>query len=250
MDPTHPGQVISGNGPCPGERRRSLSFGGVQVQDLAIANTMSTAAIRVVLVEDDKEIRQLMRNALEREGMRVVGSFGNGEDFLARYPELIADVVIMDIGLPGSSGIDCVRQAKPLRPSTQFLMMTVFENPAYIFQTLCMGATGYIVKGASQAELAQAVRELVQGGSPMSPGIARLVVDSFQGQVKVEIQDHALTARERGILDQLATGLMYKEIAAKEGISIETVRKHARNIYEKLQVGSRLEAIRKVYPNR
>lgn len=211
---------------------------------------MSEHPIRVVLVEDDKEIRQLVGNALVREGMRIVGSFGNGDDFLAKYPDLEADVVIMDIGLPGMSGIDLVKRAKPLRPSTQFLMSTVFENPAYIFQALCMGATGYIVKGSTQTELAQAVRELHQGGSPMTPGIARLVVDSFQGQVKADIQDHALTARERGILDQLANGLMYKEIAIKEGISVETVRKHARNIYEKLQVGSRMEAIRKVYPHR
>jgi len=211
---------------------------------------MNEQPIRIVLVEDDKEIRQLVRNALEREGMRVVGSFGNGDDFLAKYPDLEADVVIMDIGLPDVSGIELVQRAKPLRPSTQFLMSTVFENPAYIFQALCAGATGYMVKGSDQEEQAKAIRELNSGGSPMTPGIARLVVDSFQDKVKADIQDHALTDREKGVLDQLANGLMYKEIAAKEGISTETVRKHVRNIYEKLHVGSRMEAIRKVYPQR
>lgn len=211
---------------------------------------MPAQPIRVVLVEDDKEIRQLVANGLLREGMRVVGSFGNGDEFLAKFPELEADVVIMDIDMPGRSGIECVGKAKPMRPGTQFMMMTVFESPPYIFQALCNGATGYIIKSAGQQELAQAVRNLCQGGSPMSPGIARLVVESFQDKVKTDIQDHKLTERERGILDQLATGRMYKEIAMKESISIETVRKHARNIYEKLQVGSRMEAIRKVYPTR
>lgn len=206
--------------------------------------------IRIVLVDDDHDLRALMRKSLEREGFRIVGVFPNGEDFLNKFPELEADVVIMDIDMPGRTGIECVGKAKPSRPGTQFMMMTVFENPAYIFQALCNGATGYIIKGAGQQELAQAVRDLCQGGSPMSPGIARLVVESFQGRVRTEIQDHKLTERERGILDQLATGRMYKEIAHKEAISIETVRKHARNIYEKLQVRSRMEAIRKVYPSR
>ncbi|MBK6343805.1 MAG: response regulator transcription factor [Flavobacteriales bacterium] len=211
---------------------------------------MSESNIRVIIVEDDTEIRDLMRRSLEREaGLRVVGLFGDAEGFLERFEELEPDVVLMDIGLPDMSGIECVAKAKPMRPQTQFLMSTVFENPAFIFQALCAGATGYLVKNAGQEQLAIAVRELHEGGSPMSSTIARLVVDSFQNGVKTRIQDHALTDREKGILDQLAQGLMYKEIAAKTGISTETVRKHVRNIYEKLQVGSRMEAIRKVYPN-
>lgn len=212
---------------------------------------MEQKTIRIVIVEDDQEIRTLMRSAMEREpDLRVVGVYGRAEDFLTNLDRLEVDVVVMDIGLPEMSGIECVEQAKPKRPATQYLMSTVFENPAYTFQALCAGATGYLVKNSAPGALATSIRELQQGGSPMSSSIARMVVDSFQNKVKERIQDHALTEREKSVLDLLAQGLMYKEIALRDGISVETVRKHARNIYEKLQVGSRMEAIRKVYPNR
>jgi len=213
--------------------------------------SMSQQPIRIALVEDDPELRNLLRKALERNPeLRVAGVFGDAESFLGKHTGLLLDVVIMDIGLPGMSGIECVAQAKAEQPQTQYLMSTVFENPAYIFQALCAGATGYLVKSAGEDKMGEAIRELHAGGSPMSASIARMVVDSFQGAVKVAIQDHTLTEREKGVLDQLANGLMYKEIAAKAEISTETVRKHVRNIYNKLQVGSRMEAIRKVYPGR
>ena len=213
--------------------------------------SMSQQPIRIALVEDDPELRRLIRNTLERDTeLRVAGVFSDAESFLGKHVELLLDVVIMDIGLPGMSGIECVAQAKTERPQTQYLMSSVFENPAYIFQALCAGATGYLVKSAGEDRMGQAIRELHAGGSPMSASIARMVVDSFQGAMKVAIQDHALTEREKCVLDQLANGLMYKEIAVKTGISTETVRKHVRNIYNKLQVGSRMEAIRKVYPGR
>jgi DNA-binding NarL/FixJ family response regulator len=211
---------------------------------------MAQATIRVAIVEDDREIRTLLRGILERaEGLTVVGVFPDAESYLDEVERIAADVALMDIGLPGANGIECVRQAKPRRPETQYLMSTVFESPAYIHEALCAGATGYMVKNAEAEDIIAAVRDIHGGGSPMSPPIARLVVASFQGQAQQNIQDHLLTDREKGILDQLANGLMYKEIAAKAGISTETVRKHVRNIYEKLQVGSRMEAIRKVYPN-
>ena len=205
--------------------------------------------VRVAIVEDDEELRGLLRSAVERaEGMRVMGVFEDGEDFLAGFAKLEPDVVLMDINMPGKNGIDCVREAKPMRPDTQFLMLTVFENPGYIFQALCAGATGYLVKNSDPEEILASIREISGGGSPMSSTIARMVVGSFQQQMQQRINDEKLTEREKEILDQLATGLMYKEIAAKAGISIETVRKHVRHIYEKLQVNSRMEAIRKVYP--
>ncbi len=211
---------------------------------------MARPAIRIVIVEDDKEIRELLRRRIEREeDFLFVRGFPSGEDMLRLLPDLEVDVVLMDINLPGKSGIDCVREAKPIRPSIQYLMLTVFENPAFIFQALCAGATGYLVKNTEMEEISEAIREIHSGGSPMSKSIARLVVASFQKDVQVRIQDEKLTEREKGILDQLATGLMYKEIGIKSGISTETVRKHVRNIYEKLQVSSRMEAIRKVYPN-
>ena len=207
--------------------------------------------IRVAIVEDDQEIRQLLRSFLERaEGMRIVGTYPEADAFLAELERVTPDVVLMDIGLPGINGIECVRTAKPLRPATQYLMSTVFESPAYIHEALCAGATGYLIKNAAPEDIIAAVRDIHAGGSPMSSPIARLVVASFQQQATQRIQDELLTEREKGILDQLANGLMYKEIAAKAGISTETVRKHVRNIYEKLQVGSRTASMREVYPGR
>lgn len=212
---------------------------------------MSTKPIRVAVVEDDSEIRQLLRNMLVRaEQLHVVGSYPDADAYLADLDRIVPDVVLMDIGLPGMNGIECVRSAKPKHPAVQYLMSTVFESPAYIHEALCAGATGYLVKNDEPGSIIAAVRDIHAGGSPMSPAIARLVVASFQQQAQREIQDELLTEREKGILDQLANGLMYKEIAAKAGISTETVRKHVRNIYEKLQVSSRHEAVRKVYPGR
>lgn len=212
---------------------------------------MSAAPIRTAIVEDDAEIRELLRATLGRTGqVKLVGAFAEASEFLASLPKLGVDVVLMDINMPGMNGIDCIREAKPLAPAVQFLVLTVFENPAYIFQALCAGATGYLVKNSDPEEIIEAVREIHGGGSPMSPAIARLVVGSFQQEAQQRINDHALTDREKHVLDQLSQGLLYKEIAANAGISIETVRKHARHIYEKLQVNTRVEAIRKVYPGR
>lgn len=212
---------------------------------------MAARMIRVAVVEDDSEIRQLLRDMLMRaDGLQVVGTYPDADAYLADLERVLPDVVLMDIGLPGMDGIACVRLAKPRHPATQYLMSTVFESPAYIHQALCMGATGYLLKNAEPEEIIAAVHDIHAGGSPMSPPIARLVVASFQQQARQEIHDHLLTDREKTVLDQLANGAMYKEIAAKAGISTETVRKHVRNIYEKLQVSSRMEAVRKVYPGR
>lgn len=210
---------------------------------------MGEQAIRVAIVEDDPEIRHLLRRALvDAPSLDVVKVFGSAEDFLAALPKLAVDVVLMDINLPGKNGIECVREAKPLAPQTQFLMLTVFENPAYIFQALCAGATGYLVKNSDPDSIIEAVCEIHAGGSPMSLAIARMVVNSLQTDVQQRINDDKLTDREKQVLDLLAQGLLYKEIAHKIGISTETVRKHVRHIYEKLQVRSRMEAVRKVYP--
>lgn len=212
---------------------------------------MTDGPIRVAIVEDDAELRELLRDEVAHAGgMQVVKSFANGDQFLAAHRDLQAHVVLMDINMPGTDGIACIQEAKPALPSTQFLVLTVFENPAYIFRALCAGATGYLVKNSAAEGIAEAIRAIHAGGSPMSATIARLVVSSFQGQVQQRINDQRLTEREKEVLDQLAQGLLYKEIAAKAGISIETVRKHARHIYEKLQVSTRVEAIRKVYPGR
>jgi DNA-binding NarL/FixJ family response regulator len=212
---------------------------------------MGQQRIRVAIVEDDRRIRDLLRNALDRsEGIQVVQAFTDAEEYLATLPRLDLSVAIMDINLPGMNGIDCIREAKLVKPEVQYMVLTVFENPAYLFQALCAGATGYLVKNAPDDVLIGAVRDIHAGGSPMSSAIARLVVGSFQRETQQRILDDRLTEREKSLLDQLANGLLYKEIAAKWDISIETVRKHARNIYAKLQVGTRTEAIRKIYPDR
>ena len=205
--------------------------------------------VRVIVVEDDAEIRELVRRILSEDpSIQFIRSFVSGDDFLAHFTGAEADVVVMDINMPGSNGIQCVARAKPLDPNVQFVISTVFENPHYIFQALCAVATGYLLKSLSVLELIPAIHGVLDGGSPMSPSIARLVVDSFQGQARAAISDHQLTAKEREIIDGLANGLLYKEIAERAGISIGTVRVHIRNIYEKLQVNTRHDAVRKVYP--
>ena len=205
--------------------------------------------VRVAIVEDDTELCELLRRRVERaEGMHVVRTFASGDDFLDQLTELEADVVLMDINMPGRNGIECVREAKIMKPGFQFLMITIFENPAYIFDALCAGATGYLLKSTPEEELIEAIREIHQGGSPMNSAIARLVVNSFQKETQQRINDQLLSDREKGVLDGLAAGLQYKEIAAKAGISTETVRVHVRRIYSKLQVSGRMEAVRKVYP--
>lgn len=181
--------------------------------------------------------------------MNVVRTFDSGDGFLARVDDLQADVVLMDINLPGRNGIEAVREAKARKPSVQYLMLTVFENPAYIFEALCAGATGYLLKSTSAEDLLDAVRDIHHGGSPMNSAIARLVVSSFQRETSKRIHDEQLSERERQVLDGLAAGMQYKEIADKLTLSTETIRVHVRRIYNKLQVGSRFEAIRKVYPN-
>lgn len=205
--------------------------------------------VRVVVVEDDEEIRDLVRGILSSDAtIRFVRAYSSGDAFLKDFTGDEADVVVMDINMPGINGIDCVAKAKPMAPRVQYLISTVFENPNYIFQALCSGATGYLLKSLSAEELVPAIHGVMEGGSPMSPAIARLVVSSFQSQARAQISDQQLTAKEREVVDGLAAGLMYKEIADKGGVSIGTVRVHIRNIYEKLQVSNRHEAVRKVYP--
>jgi NarL family two-component system response regulator LiaR len=204
--------------------------------------------IRIILVEDDKEILEMMEGIISDENdMVVVKTFSNGDSFLRSWENYSCDVVLMDINMVGKNGIECIGIAKPINPNVQFLVCTVFENPKYIFQALCNGATGYLLKNNAGDKLLTAIREISQGGSPMSVSIARMVVDSFASKQKATIHNELLTPREKEILDLLAQGLMYKEIASRKEIGVETVRKHVYNIYEKLQVNSRTEAINKVY---
>ncbi|MBL7926504.1 MAG: response regulator transcription factor [Bacteroidia bacterium] len=204
--------------------------------------------IKIIIVEDDKDIRELAAAILDAEhDMEVVKTFPNGETFIKAWENIECNVVVMDINMPGKNGIECIALAKPNKPQVQFLISTVFENPQYIFQALCNGATGYMLKNNTSDKLIAAVRDIAAGGSPMNANIARLVVDSFSQKQTHAIHNELLTAREKEILDLLAQGLMYKEIAFRKEIAVETVRKHVYNIYEKLQVDTRTEAINKVY---
>lgn len=210
---------------------------------------MAASPIRIAIVEDDDELRALIRRRIERAGdMQVVRVFESGDAYLDKLPELELHVVLMDINMEGRNGIDTVREAKRLKPQVQYLMLTIFENPAYIFEALCAGATGYLLKSTPAEELLEAVRDIHRGGSPMNSAIARLVVNSFQKETQQRINDEKLSEREKQVLDGLAAGLQYKEIADKLDLSTETVRVHVRRIYSKLQVSGKMEALKKVYP--
>lgn len=194
-----------------------------------------------------------MRLAFERAiqgagDLDLKGSYPSAEAFLARPEGLDGlDVVLSDINLPGQSGIQVVEQCKPTRPQLQFLMITVFEDNTNLFSALCAGATGYLLKTASPAEIAQAIRDIHAGGSPMSLAIARMVVANVQ-QKKVNAKlIESLTPREHELVQLLADGYRYKEIADKLSLSVETVRSYIRAIYSKLQVHSRTEALNKVF---
>jgi len=200
--------------------------------------------IRIAVVEDDKMVREVLEILLSgTPGFMCVASFGNGEDAVAGLPGVSPDVVLMDINLPGISGIECIARLKEQNFRMLFIMLTIFEDSDAIFQSLSAGASGYLLKQTPPARLLEAIQDVYQGGSPMSREIARKVVQSFQHSSSLPGADNLLTKREEEILSYLVKGLLYKEIAALLLIGVETVRTHLRHIYEKLQVRTRSEAI-------
>jgi DNA-binding NarL/FixJ family response regulator len=205
--------------------------------------------ISVAIVEDNHDIRTAMELLINgSEGYACVGTFNNAETALEQIPHLLPNVALMDFNLPGGmNGIECIARLKAEFPDMQFMMLTVYEDDDKIFQALEAGASGYILKKTSPGELLEAIRDLHEGGSPMSSQIARRVVAYFQKQAKPNPALEALTSREKEILDQLSKGFLYKEIASNLYISIETVRRHVHNIYEKLHVRSRTDAVNKYY---
>lgn len=204
-------------------------------------------SIKVAIVEDNEKLRATLGRIIGRtEGFECVGQYATAEEALAAIPGLRPDVVLMDINLPGLNGVECVRQLKLQCPETQFIMLTVYEDTDNIFNALAAGATGYLLKRSSRDELLQAIRDVVNGGSPMTTHIARKVVQSFQRPTPRAADTAAeLSPREREVLDLLAQGFLYKEIADRLGVSYETVHTHIRRIYEKLQVRTRTEAVAK-----
>lgn len=203
-------------------------------------------SIGVSIVEDNNQVRTTLARLIARaEGFRCVSQHANAEAALEALPGEQPDVILMDINLPGMNGVECVRRLKPLLPKTQILMLTVYEDTENIFNALAAGATGYLLKRTSRAELLDAIRDVQQGGSPMTTHIARKVVQSFQRSGASPHPAENLSPREQEVLDCLSRGFLYKEIADKLGISYETVHTYIRRIYEKLQVRTRTEAVAK-----
>lgn len=203
-------------------------------------------ATTVSIVEDNEQLRGTLARLINREeGFECVSQFGTAEAALEALPKEPVNVVLMDINLPGINGVECVRKLKLLVPDTQVMMLTAYEDTENIFNALAAGASGYLLKRAPRAELLDALREVVRGGSPMTTHIARKVVQSFQKAGASPQPTENLSTREQEVLDCLSQGFLYKEIAEKLGISYETVHTYIRRIYEKLQVRTRTEAVAK-----
>jgi DNA-binding NarL/FixJ family response regulator len=199
--------------------------------------------ITVAIVEDEKSLREDLADLINsRKGLRCIATFGSAEEALRGLPEKPPHVVIMDINLPGMSGIECTRALRAKLPDTEIVMLTMFEDAELIFAALRAGASGYLLKRFAAAELTTAIEQTHRGGSPMTPQIARHVVRFFQTQGRAIAESDALTEREYDLLSLLARGRQYKEIADQLGISVDTVRSHIRRIYRKLHVHSRTEA--------
>ncbi len=204
--------------------------------------------VRVSIVEDQDDLRQnLAININGRSGILCSHLFSNAEDAMRETDHENTDVVLMDIGLPKASGIEATRAIKHKYPDIQIIILTIFEDPARIFEALKAGATGYLLKKSSPEKIVESIHEVVAGGSPMSGEIARKVVQSFKSPVESSAGLKLLTTRETELLNLLARGYRYKEISEKMFISMNTVQTHIRHIYEKLQVQSGIEAINKIY---
>jgi DNA-binding NarL/FixJ family response regulator len=212
--------------------------------------------IKIAIVEDDAGLRDTFHQLFQSTpGFHVVATFGDGESALRGLPEKNPHLVLMDINLPGISGIDCLRKLKSVLPATKVIMVTVYDDNDNLFQSLVAGADGYLLKKSNRERLLESVREIASGGAPISPQIARRMVEYFhhletpgersQQQVLRAPELQALTSREQQVLGKLAEGFAPKEVASELGISWETVRNHVTNIYTKLHVHSRSEAILK-----
>ncbi len=209
---------------------------------------MDQVLITVCIVEDRKDIRESLKILInEPDDCACIADFSTGEDALKQIPELQPDVVLMDIDLPGINGIECIRQLKPLCPGVQFMICTIYDEDEKIFEALAAGANSYILKRSDSDTLINSIKDLHNGGSPMSSDIARKIVRQFQKVSSSEKENYHLTEREKEILELLARGLTYQQAADKICISGKTIKKHVYNIYEKLHVSSRTEAVNKYF---
>jgi DNA-binding NarL/FixJ family response regulator len=208
---------------------------------------MKSETIEVAIVEDSQGIREQWERLLNGAGLHCACTCANGEEALERLPVCAPQVVLMDISMPGISGIECTARLKRLLPETQILMVTVHNDHDRVFQALQAGASGYLLKRSTPTELREAIREVLRGGGPMSGEVARLVIETFhKAPAAIADTDQVqLTVREKEVLEQVSRGFANKEIADRLGISFDTVRTHLKHIYEKLHVRCRAEAVAK-----
>lgn len=205
---------------------------------------MSKMPITVCIVDDAADVRESIGEFIARfPDFKCLGTFGSGEEALSAIPHLAPDVVLMDINLPGMSGSQCIRKLKDKMPRVQAMMLTVYENSERIFEALSCGACGYLLKSTPPEELLQAIKDMKNGGSPMSSHIARKVVQAFHPTTSQTPLIEKLSPREQQVLELLAEGFAYKQIAAKLELSISSIRTYIRSMYEKLHVNSRTEAV-------
>ena len=201
---------------------------------------------RVAIVEDDQGLReQLARILKTAPDVKCVGAYESAEEALESLPSVKPDIVLMDIRLPKMSGIECVARLKEMMPSVQIIIVTVYEDSEKIFRALRSGASGYLVKSGPPEKLLEAIQDVTVGGSPMSPHIARKVVQHFRLLGLSAREDDRLSLREREVLDLLAAGYIYKEIGEKLNIATETVRTNVKHICQKMQVKNKMEALAK-----
>lgn len=203
--------------------------------------------INVAIIEDNNIIREGLAALINgTEGYKCVGVYPTSEKFLEQIPHVKMDVILMDIGLPGMNGIEAISKARELDPDLNFLMLTIYEDSEMVFQALCAGACGYLVKKTPPSRLLEAIKDIYDGGSPMSSQIARQVINEFQKEKNLtSYNEYSLSNREKEVLNLLSNGKSYHEIGDHLFISVDTVRHHIRNIYKKLHVHSQSEAVAK-----
>ena len=200
----------------------------------------------IAIIEDDEKVRQYLGDEIRLHiDVTELLVFADGETALKSLIASPVDIALFDVNLPGISGIDCIQRLKMLHPKMQMMVLTVYDNVDTIFNALKAGATSYLLKSTPPERIIEAIAEVYQGGSPISSRIARKVIEAFSLREKANEYFQQLSRREQDVLEQLSKGFQYKEIAEKLFLSVETIRTHIRNIYEKLQVNSRIEALKK-----
>ncbi len=203
--------------------------------------------ITVCIVEDLEEIRNGLEAIINMtDGFKVLQTFANAEDALILLEKLQPGIVIMDINLPGISGIECIRRVHEKKPLIQFMLFTIYENSDTVFEALEAGGTGYILKNSSPSKIIDSLRELDLGGSPMNPEIAKKLVMRFQ-KPAIALNEYHLTPKEQKVLELMSKGFLYKEIAVELQNTVNTIKQHIHHIYEKLHVQNKAEAINKMY---